>query len=153
MTISVRNHIRIARPSRDLAAAERFWAGGLGLDVLYRGEPGPARGGGEEYALLMVGPRGGGWHLELARDEERPLEPTPGEDDLLVIYLDAPVPEETVAKLEEHGGRRVPARNPYWDTWGVTVQDPDGYRLVLCTRGWVDDEGPSTAATAVPGSP
>ena len=26
--------------------------------------------------------------------------------------------------------------NPYWNEWGVTVEDPDGYRLVLCTRGW-----------------
>ena len=142
MTISVRQHIRIARPSRDLAAAERFWVRGLGLDVLHRSEPGPARGGGEEYALLMAGRRGAGWHLELARDEERPLEPAPGEDDLLVIYLDGPVPDDLVARLEEHGGRRVPARNPYWDAWGVTVQDPDGYRLVLCTRDWVDDEMP-----------
>ncbi|MFD7700951.1 VOC family protein, partial [Streptomyces caelestis] len=26
--------------------------------------------------------------------------------------------------------------NPYWDTWGVTLQDPDGYLLVLSTRTW-----------------
>ncbi|MGV9639711.1 hypothetical protein [Streptomyces sp. NPDC003514] len=26
--------------------------------------------------------------------------------------------------------------NPYWNKWGVTVEDPDGYRLVLCTRAW-----------------
>lgn len=28
------------------------------------------------------------------------------------------------------------AHNPYWDTWGVTLRDPDGYRLVLSTRTW-----------------
>ncbi|MFB7464092.1 hypothetical protein ACFCZ1_11435 [Streptomyces sp. NPDC056224] len=22
----------------------------------------------------------------------------------------------------------------HWDEWGVTVEDPDGYRLVLCSR-------------------
>ena len=28
--------VRIARPTHDLRAAERFWVGGLGLDVLFR---------------------------------------------------------------------------------------------------------------------
>ncbi|MHB8296804.1 MAG: VOC family protein, partial [Acidimicrobiales bacterium] len=27
-------------------------------------------------------------------------------------------------------------RNPYWDRWGVTIEDPDGYRLVLSHRTW-----------------
>ena len=37
------------------------------------------------------------------------------------------------------GGTRVPARNPYWDEWGVTIADPDGYRLVLSRRSWPED--------------
>lgn len=37
--------IRIARPARDLAAAdERFWTEGLGLDVLLGRESGPPDG-------------------------------------------------------------------------------------------------------------
>jgi hypothetical protein len=28
------------------------------------------------------------------------------------------------------------ARNPYWDRWGITIADPDGYRLVLSTLSW-----------------
>lgn len=39
-------------------------------------------------------------------------------------------------RIREHGGAVVPARNPYWDQWGVTVQDPDGYLLVLSHRSW-----------------
>lgn len=57
-------HIRIARPSRDLNAAERFYTDGLGLDVLWRTT------------------------------------------------------------------ERVP------DEHGATITDPDGYRLVLCSRTW-----------------
>jgi len=30
----------------------------------------------------------------------------------------------------------VAARNPYWDRWGVTIVDPDGYLLVLSHRSW-----------------
>ncbi|GAA1391515.1 VOC family protein [Kitasatospora putterlickiae] len=125
-------HIRVARPSRDLAAAERFYADGLGLTVLWRStERAPG-----EHDLLMVGPSGGGWHFELTHDPEHPIEPAPTVDDLFVVYLGAPVDEALVRHLEDAGGTRVPAHNPYWDEYGVTVADPDGYRLVLCVRDW-----------------
>ncbi|MGF1430519.1 VOC family protein [Kitasatospora sp. LaBMicrA B282] len=124
--------IRLARPSRDLAAAERFYVDGLGLEVLWRS----AKRVSGEHDLLMVGPAGGAWHFELTRDPEHPLEPTPTVDDLFVVYLGAPVDQELVDRLVAAGGTRVPAHNPYWDEYGVTVADPDGYRLVLCVRRW-----------------
>ncbi|MFE7527899.1 VOC family protein [Kitasatospora sp. NPDC057542] len=124
--------VRIARPSRDLAAAERFYVGGLGLAVQWRSTE---RVSGK-HDLLMVGPPDGSWHFELTHDPERPLEPTPTVDDLFVVYLGTPVGEGLVARLEEAGGTRVEAHNPYWDECGVTIADPDGYRLVLCSRTW-----------------
>ena len=126
-------HIRIARPSRDLQAAEDFWISGLGLDVLYRYTTDGASG---EHSLLMVGWLDAPWHLELVQDPVAPIQPRPTPEDLLVIYLGEPVPDALVERLERHGGKRVPADNPYWDTWGVTLQDPDGYLLVLSTRAW-----------------
>jgi hypothetical protein len=45
------SHLRIARPSRDPWASERFWVDGLGLEVLFRADA-SAEG---EHALLMVG--------------------------------------------------------------------------------------------------
>jgi catechol 2,3-dioxygenase-like lactoylglutathione lyase family enzyme len=130
--INSTTHVRVARPSRDLAAAERFYVDGLGLDVLWRTTervPG-------EHDLLMVGPPGASWHFELTHDPEQPLDPTPTVDDLFVLYLGAPVDETLTDRLVAAGGRRVPAHNPYWDEHGVTVADPDGYRLVLCSRTW-----------------
>ncbi|WP_024760667.1 VOC family protein [Streptomyces exfoliatus] len=132
MIIHAQTHIRVARPSRDLAAAERFYVDGLGLDVQWRTttrEPG-------KHDLLMVGPAGGGWHFELTRDPEHPVEPAPTVEDLFVVYLGAPVEEEQVERLLAAGGTRMPAHNPYWDEYGVTVADPDGYQLVLCSRTW-----------------
>jgi catechol 2,3-dioxygenase-like lactoylglutathione lyase family enzyme len=126
------SHLRIARPSRDLLAAERFWVEGLGLEVLLRLDD-SAEGG---HALLMVGWRGAAWHLELVADPGGETPPAPTEEDLLVLYLDGPVDDGVVSRLIEAGGRRVPARNPYWDEWGVTIADPDGYRLILSTLSW-----------------
>ncbi|WP_151774578.1 VOC family protein [Streptomyces abyssomicinicus] len=126
-------HIRTARPSRDLDAAARFWIDGLGLSQLWRTTGDGSPGGN---SLLMVGRPGASWHLELAHNALAPVEPRPTPEDLLVIYCAGPVPEALVARLEAHGGRRVTSHNPYWDRWGVTVEDPDGYRLVLSTRDW-----------------
>ncbi|KUL22112.1 VOC family protein [Actinoplanes awajinensis] len=113
--------VRIARPCTDLAAAERFYVHGLGLAELFR-----------KPDLLMAGPRGASWHLELVAGD---LRPTPTEEDLLVLYLGEPVDPALVERLTEHGGTVV-SQGEYWDRWGVTVQDPDGYRLVLSTRSW-----------------
>lgn len=132
MPLTAATHLRIARPSLDLRAAEEFYVRGAGLEVLYRNE-----GQGEEASLLMLGLPGAAWHLELTR-HPRPLTPAPTPDDLLVLYLGESAPEAALQRLEAHGGRRVPAFNPYWDTWGVTFEDPDGYRLVLCQRTWTN---------------
>ncbi|WP_275461524.1 VOC family protein [Streptomyces noursei] len=128
-------HLRLARPTRDLVAAGRFWRDGLGLRELHRHT---SRAG--EHSLLMLGWPDAAWHLELTHDPSGALHPTPTPDDLLVVYVGGPVPEDLVARLEHCGGTRVAAHNPYWDAWGVTVEDPDGYRLVLSTRDWNNAE-------------
>ncbi|MTK03519.1 VOC family protein [Micromonospora sp. CP22] len=123
--------IRIARPSGDLAAAERFYVEGLGLHVLYRA----AAESPDEHHLVMLGWPQATWHLELLGGPNLKVAPTPTSEDLLVLYLSAPVEESTIARLEAAGGRRV-AQGTYWDRWGVTVEDPDRYRLVLSSRAW-----------------
>jgi catechol 2,3-dioxygenase-like lactoylglutathione lyase family enzyme len=126
------SHLRIARPSHDLRASERFWVEGLGLEVLFRADD-QADGG---HALLMVGWPDAAWHLELVGDPEDETPAAPTEEDLLVLYLGGEVDAELVGRLVEAGGVRVAARNPYWDRWGVTLADPDGYQLVLSTLSW-----------------
>lgn len=133
MPLTGASPLRIARPSLDLARAERFWVAGLGLRVLYRSS---SDGTPASHDLLMVGHPEASWHLELVDHPSQRVAPTPTEEDLLVLYLDGPVPDELVSRLEQHGGLRVTSANPYWERWGVTVRDPDGYRLVLCTRPW-----------------
>jgi len=132
MQPSPASHLRIARPSHDLRASERFWAGGLGLEVLFRADA-SAEGG---HALLMVGWPDAAWHLELVSDPGGETPAAPTEEDLLVLYLDGEVDPDVVRRLVDAGGTRVPARNPYWDRGGVTIADPDGYRLVLTSRSW-----------------
>jgi hypothetical protein len=126
-------HVRIARPVRSIDASAAFYLDGLGLTQLFRATGDPAT---DELDLLMVGPAGAAWHLELTAVGRAPIVPTPTVEDLLVIYLARPVPAELVDRAVRHGGTVVPAHNPYWDTWGVTIADPDGYRVVLSSRSW-----------------
>ncbi|HYI14178.1 MAG TPA: hypothetical protein VEX37_02230, partial [Thermomicrobiales bacterium] len=86
--------------------------------------------------LLMVGWHDAGWHFELTLDPSNPIEPSPTPEDLFVFYLAGSVDATLVSRLEAAGGTRVAAHNPYWDRYGVTIEDPDGYRLVLCERSW-----------------
>lgn len=80
----------------------------------------------------MLGWRTAAWHLELVAAG---TPPTPTEHDLLVLYLGEPVDEALIERLEAAGGTRVD-QGPYWNRWGVSVRDPDGYRLVLTRREW-----------------
>lgn len=53
-----------------------------------------------------------------------------------MVHLGEPPDAALVERLVEAGGTRVASHNPYWDEYGVTVEDTDGYRLVLCSRTW-----------------
>jgi catechol 2,3-dioxygenase-like lactoylglutathione lyase family enzyme len=123
-------HLRIARPTRDIDRAIEFWTVGVGLELLGR----QREDHGTLEELAFIGRRGGTWHLEIVRDTA--VDPTPTDEDILVLYAGGPVDDELVRRIEAAGGRRVPARNPYWNENGVTFVDPDGYWLVLATRTW-----------------
>ncbi|MET0496116.1 MAG: VOC family protein, partial [Actinoplanes sp.] len=95
--------IRLARPSRDLAAAERFYGQVLGLQVLYRATAESS----DEHDLLILGWPQASWHLELVGGPNLKVAPSPTAEDLLVLYLSAPVDASLLARLESNGGRRI----------------------------------------------
>lgn len=133
MSLITANHtIRIARPTRSVNAAERFWCEGVGLKVLWR--TGTEAVGG--HSLLMVGIVGAPWHLELVENPDTLDANPPSAEDLLVVYRGHPINQTEIQQLILAGGKVVPARNPYWDKYGITIEDPDGYRLVLSHRTW-----------------
>ena len=83
--LTAHTKIRIARPSRDLAAARAFYVDGLGLSVLYEDLDHDA------FAeIVMLGLPGALWHLELTNARVHHVMPVPTEEDLLVLYLGAP---------------------------------------------------------------
>jgi catechol 2,3-dioxygenase-like lactoylglutathione lyase family enzyme len=126
------SHLRIARPSHDLQASERFWVDGLGLDVLFRA--GSSAEGG--HALLMVGWPDAAWHLELVSDRAVKRQPRRPRKICWCFISMARSMRALSADWSMPAAHGSPARNPYWDHGGVTIADPDGYRLVLTGRSW-----------------
>jgi catechol 2,3-dioxygenase-like lactoylglutathione lyase family enzyme len=124
-------HLRVARPSEDLAALVQFYRDGLGFDVLseFKHHDG--------FDGVMLGRKGAAYHLEFTRKAGHKVGRAPTEDNLLVFYLpDVGEWESAVTRLEKAGYTSVKAFNPYWDRKGKTFEDPDGYRVVLQNASW-----------------
>lgn len=118
--------VRVARPTDNLEALERFYCEGLGLRKLggFQGHAG--------YDGIFIGLPGFDYHLEFTRHEHGSPCPAPTRDNLLVLYIpDEVALEQVVARLEAMGHPPVEPENPYWLGRGVTIEDPDGWRVVL----------------------
>jgi catechol 2,3-dioxygenase-like lactoylglutathione lyase family enzyme len=124
-------HLRVARPTDNLAAVVRFYRDGLGMDVLYEFQD------HQGFDGVMLGRKGAGYHLEFTRKAGHRAGKAPTEDNLLVFYLPDPTEwQHALDRLAQHGYQPVPAFNPYWDRQGKTFADPDGYRVVLQNAAW-----------------
>jgi hypothetical protein len=60
--------------------------------------------------------------------------PVPHPESLLVLYLGDRAAVDQA--LRQSGATPVPSANPYWDRHGVTIEDPDGFRVVLVASSW-----------------
>src|SRR5690349_14136591 len=113
---------RIARPVHDLPRSTHFYGEVLGLTVLgsFHGHAG--------YDGVFLGLPGGA-ELELTQGPSAPVRTS--EEDLLVLYVRDDDALRTTTERMAAAAQRVPAANPYWNTWGATFLDPDGYRIVI----------------------
>jgi catechol 2,3-dioxygenase-like lactoylglutathione lyase family enzyme len=121
--------LRVARPTRNLAAAVSFYAL-LGVPVLSSFED------LDGYSGVIIGLPDASRQLELVYREGETPSPTP--EDQLVLYLGSGERVETeAARISAAGFEPRPAANPYWARNGaVSFVDPDGYWLVLSPESW-----------------
>jgi catechol 2,3-dioxygenase-like lactoylglutathione lyase family enzyme len=102
--------LRVARPTRHLTAARRFYGEALGLPVVASFE------GHDGYSGVVFG----------LPDAARQLE--------LVWH------EAAASRLQAAGLEPREAANPYWAKNGAACfVDPDGYWLVLSPEAWPED--------------
>jgi GNAT superfamily N-acetyltransferase/catechol 2,3-dioxygenase-like lactoylglutathione lyase family enzyme len=119
--------LRVARHTERLDEVVRFYRDGIGLS-----ETG-SFSDHDGYDGVFLAIPGTLAHLELTAGGAHGA-PAPHPESLLVLYLgdDAAVRRVT-ARI---GVEPVTAANPYWVEHGVTLEDPDGFRVVLVPERW-----------------
>jgi catechol 2,3-dioxygenase-like lactoylglutathione lyase family enzyme len=123
--------LRVARPSRHLGRATRFYTQALGLEMLAAFVDHAGIDG------VVLGHRSWPYHLELTHRPADPVAPCPTDEDLLVFYVPNRSQWEAVClRIRDCGAPLVPSSNPYWNERGVTFEDPDGYRVVIENATW-----------------
>jgi hypothetical protein len=118
---------RYAQATARLQEVVRFYTDGVGLPLLGGFE------GHEGYSGVFIGLPGAEYHLEFTEHVDGSPGPAPTPDNLLVLYVrEAAERRAILRRLTALGYESVEPENPYWLTIGaVTVEDPDGWRVVL----------------------
>lgn len=117
---------RIARPTDKFEEVTAFYEKGLGLKRI--GEFYNHEG----YDGIMFGLPEEEYHLEFTRHIDGSPCPAPTKDNLLVFYMNEDSEMKKVStRLHTMGYGEIEPENPYWKDKGITVEDPDGWRIVL----------------------
>ncbi|HXR90542.1 MAG TPA: VOC family protein [Steroidobacteraceae bacterium] len=123
------SQVRIARPTNRLEELVAFYRDGLGLCELGRFCD------HEGYDGVMLGLPEAHYHLEFTQRRAGSPCPAPSADNLLVLYILDPDELAGLSKrLQSLGHSPVDPHNPYWRDKSVTFEDPDGWRVVLCSE-------------------
>lgn len=118
--------VRIARPTDKFDEVIRFYEQGLGLQRITEFE------GHRGYTGVIIGIPDASYHLEFTKHVDGSPCPAPTKDNLLVFYI--PNQAEILVlknRLEQMGYPEVEPENLYWKERGVTIEDPDGFRIVF----------------------
>jgi len=119
--------VRVARQTAKLDDVVAFYRDGLGLPEIDRFVD------HDGFRGVMLDLPGTGTHLEFTATTHT-VPPAPHVEDLLVLYLGSQ--QEVDRRIAQAGAHSVPSANPYWDKVGVTITDPDGFRVVLVAGSW-----------------
>jgi hypothetical protein len=121
--------LRVARHTTDLQPLIDFYTSVIGLEIIGEFKD------HNNYDGVFIGGKDAAWHLEFTVSNEKP-DHHPDEEDLLVFYAAS---EEEYKKIKEniiaHQIQQLVPKSPYWKENGITIADPDGFRVVIAMSG------------------
>jgi catechol 2,3-dioxygenase-like lactoylglutathione lyase family enzyme len=125
MTNWFASRVRVARPTDQLERVTEFYRDGIGLEVIGDFQ-------GTQYDGVILGMPDIHYQLEFTQHRDGSPCPAPTEDNLLVFYIaEWATIEKIASRLQSMGYHPVPPENSYWEEDGITIPDPDGWRVVL----------------------
>jgi hypothetical protein len=117
--------LRVARHTTNLQPLIDFYTKVIGLEIIGEFK------NHNNYDGVFIGGKDAAWHLEFTASNERPNH-HPDEEDLLVFYADS---QEGFNKIKENivvnRIQQLVPKSPYWKENGITIADPDGFRVVI----------------------
>jgi hypothetical protein len=121
--------LRVARHTTNLQPLIDFYTKVIGLEIIGEFK------NHNNYDGVFIGGKEAAWHLEFTVSNDKP-DHYPDEEDLLVFYAKS---EEEYNTLKEnitaHNIEQLVPKSPYWKENGITIADPDGFRLVIALSG------------------
>jgi catechol 2,3-dioxygenase-like lactoylglutathione lyase family enzyme len=117
---------RLARPTMNLSRIVRFYAEGLGLEVI------GSFNDHDGFDGVMLGLPGFQYHIEFIFDQRGiPLPPVSAENQLVFYFPDEKTVLDLRRKLKDMGYAEIRPHNPYWAENGICFADPDGWTVIL----------------------
>ncbi len=116
---------RYARHSLDIEKLKLFYTRILGLELVGSFE------GHNGINGVMLGQKGGSWHLEFTESDHAPAHSFDEEDNLVFYPEDRPAYEQILDRIHQQNIPIVTPRNSYWEAHGLMILDPDRFRVVI----------------------
>lgn len=110
----------------------QFYEVGIGLKKLeeFHGTRG--------YKGVIFGLLHTNYHLEFTSHENGSPCVAPTKDNLIVFYMqDNNEINQLVKRMNHMGYKEAEPENEYWKEKGITIEDPDGWRVVFMNRSYV----------------
>lgn len=121
-------HFRYARHTDNLKPIIEFYTNVMGLQILGRFD------NHANYSGVFLGFPNQDWHLEFTQSDQK-AEHKPDDDDLLVLYVGSTLELNAIlAAAKKHGSMPTISKNPYWQTNGIELKDPDNFGVVISIK-------------------
>jgi len=123
--------VRIARPTNNHKSIANMYKVGLDFKVLAKFE------NHDKFDGIILGNENSPYHLEFTHYQGTLVDSAPTKDNLIIFYImDKDEWKNNCRKMIRAGFENVKSFNPYWDNYGKTIEDPDGYKVVLQNKSW-----------------
>jgi YycE-like N-terminal domain/YycE-like C-terminal domain len=116
---------RIARHTNNLDEIKVFYTEVIGLNFLGKFE------NHNNYNGIFLGKEGLDWHLEFTESKDKVVHVF-DDDDCLVFYPSTKQEyDEVTTRINLNKIEKISAKNPYWNTNGIIISDPDGCQIII----------------------
>ena len=116
---------RVARHTNKIEKISEFYTKIIGLEILGNFK------NHSNYDGIFIGKPYKDWHLEFTTTHEE-VNHQFDEDDCLVFYPESQYEYDAIIeRLEINQIEIIISKNPYWNTNGISIKDPDGFVVII----------------------